>query len=155
MIEDIRKHDKNFNEDKFLSKVNQLYLMIIDAIKEDDLESIEYCVSQPFYRNLLNEYTDNTIGEDVTILDTKIVDTQLTGYFITIFVEVKSKWNDHIRDEIVTLTKFNDKNHPRTIAICPFCRHEVTSEDGNKCPSCGQITDMQNYDYLITRIEAK
>ena len=52
MIEDIRKHDENFNEDKFISKVNQLYLMIIDAIKNDEIESIEYCVSRPLYRKL-------------------------------------------------------------------------------------------------------
>lgn len=155
MIEDIRKHDKDFNENKFISKVNQLYLMIIDAIKEDDIESIEYCVSQPLYRELQSKYEDETIDEDVKILKTKLVDTQLTGYFITIMVEVKSKWDDQIKTQIVTLTKFNDKNHPRVIARCPFCRHEITSEDGNKCPSCGQITDMQNYDYLIMRVEDK
>lgn len=155
MIEDIRKHDENFNEDKFISKVNQLYLMIIDAIKNDEIESIEYCVSRPLYRKLYYTYEEYTINADVSILDTKIVDTKLTGYFITIMVELKLKWNDEIKYKIVTLSKYNNKNHPNVINMCPFCRHEITIDDGNKCPSCGQITDMQNYDYLITRIEEK
>ena len=155
MIEDIRAYDKDFTEEKFISKVNQLYLMIIDAIKEEDIESIEYCVSPPLYRQLLAKYEDYTIQDDVSILDTKIVDIQLTGYFITIIVEMKTKWNRKTKKKIITVTKYNNRNNPNVITICPFCRHEITREDGNKCPSCGQITDMQNYDYLITRIEEK
>ena len=155
MIEEIRKHDKDFNESKFISKVNRLYLMIIDAIKEGDIESIEYCVSPPFYRELLEKYLNDPIEEEISVLDTKIVDIKLTSFFITIIVELKTKWDNQTKTRLVTLTKFINKDDPMVIAECPFCRHEITVEDGNKCPSCGQITDMQNYDYVIMRIEEK
>ena len=57
--------------------------MIIDAIKEGDIESIEYCVSPPFYREILEKYLSmfmycSIAVPVVVVFGTLLLDTLLT-----------------------------------------------------------------------------
>ena len=62
MLEEIAKYDKDFLEGTFLTKVDHIFIMILDAIMDNDMSSVKHFLSENIYLTLQekNIYGDNT-----------------------------------------------------------------------------------------------
>ena len=57
--EEIIKYDASYNEAMFLSKVDHIFIMILDAIMDNDMSGVKHYLSDEIYQryeNLVNTY---------------------------------------------------------------------------------------------------
>ena len=55
MIEELEKLDKNFSEGTFLTKVDHIFIMILNGIMDNDMTSVKHYLSNEVYEKFLEE----------------------------------------------------------------------------------------------------
>ena len=59
MLNKVIEYDKNFNEALFLSKADHIFIMILNAILENDMTSVKHYLSDEVYKKfdaMINNY---------------------------------------------------------------------------------------------------
>ena len=57
--EELPKYDKNFDKSVFLSRIDHIYIMVLSAIMQNNLDSVRHYLSDEVslkFDNLINEY---------------------------------------------------------------------------------------------------
>ena len=176
MIEEIIKYDKDFTEATFLTKVDHIYMMMLDAIMDKNLDSAKHYLSSNVY-NQLNALVEDYINRNVTrvfnetnvktssivsyeVYEDRIsIKVNLTSRYMDFFVnedgEFISGTNDHRieKEHTLILTKKLNVKTLNEARPCPSCGHSLNINESGVCPYCNQIIDMSNYDYIVTFID--
>lgn len=177
MIEEIKKYDKEFNEDVFIGKVDRIFIMILDAIMERNILNIKHYINEEIYNRyteLVNSYNEKNvirIFDEMNVKSTKIenyevkdnciyVDVVLISRYMDYYIDAKtgdyiSGVNTHRIEEehkIRFVKKLNSKNLGVTIN-CPTCGNSLNVNDSGLCLFCKNVIDMSEYDYVIDEID--
>ncbi len=177
MTEEILKYDESFTEATFLTKVDHIYMMILNAIIDKDLNEVKHYLNENVY-NYIKTFVDDCINRDVTrIFDEMNVKTSsINNFYVTdnsinIVVNLTSRYMDYYLDSNgeylsgindyriekehrLVFTKKLDVKKLNEARRCPSCGHSLDINATGICPYCRQVIDMSNYDYILTEIDS-
>ena len=177
MINEILKYDEDFTEATFITKADHIYMMILNAIIDKDLNEVKHYLNENVY-NYVKSFVDDCINRDVTrIFDEMNVKTSRIDSFyvdengINIVVDLTSRYMDYYLDSNgeylsgindhriekqhrLVFTKKLDAKHLGEARRCTSCGHTLDVNATGECPYCKQVIDMSKYDYILTEIDS-
>lgn len=176
LIKKIVEEDKDFTEAKFKTKADNIYIQIFTAVMKQDLTRIKHFVSDEIYRELetkvINLQKQNLIqmyGE-LNVTDTNIVNIieneekfQIEVSLLTKYLDYKidkdSKklvsGNAEIRKEEFKKLIFTKVKNAKRLGIsrtCESCGANLDINSDGRCPYCGNIFKLENYDWVLKEI---
>ena len=171
----ITDYDKNYDEALFISKADHIFIMILDAIMDNDMNSVKHYLADDVYErfnNLVNQYKENNyirIFDEMNVKSTEILDSSYNNDSINIDVLITSRYMDYFLDNegefvsgnnehrietkhYITFTKSIGAKELNEARRCPSCGSTLDINNSGVCPYCKQIIEMKDYDYIITKI---
>lgn len=176
MLNKVIEYDKNFNEALFLSKADHIFIMILNAILENDMTSVKHYLSDEVYKKfdaMVNSYKEKGITrifDEMNVKQTKIVDTNIQDNKINITIDLTSRYMDYFIDENGNFVSGNnqsriEKNHRIVLTKdinakelkearrCNHCGKTLDINATGVCPYCKEVIDISMYDYIVTQID--
>ena len=176
MKEELIKVDPSYDESIFLSKVDHIFIMLLDAIMQRDLSPVKHYLSDEVYEKYNYMVTDylNTkkirLFDEMNVKSTDIRDINITENEITINVTLTSRYMDYFIDEEgnyisgikdhriektnhLVFTKKIGAKELKEVRRCPSCGATLDINHTGVCPYCKNTIDMSEYDYILTSIE--
>ena len=156
ILEEIHKHDPNFNADKFKSYAKDVFIKLQNAWTERDWEKIRAFESNELFEQhkaQLDGYIKNNqinVMERICVNWVRMISYEKTGGKEILSVTINSRMGDYIIDattkEVVRGNKFNEYTNTY---VMQFVRTEgvLTPESGDQvnttnCPNCGAPTKV-------------
>lgn len=176
-MDKIIKLDKNFNESMFITKVNNIFILLHTAIMMDDLNRVRHFISTELeikYERIIQEYNDNNLRkmyDELNVKTTNIKEIEIKDNKIIIKVDIVSRYmeyfinkttGDYISGENsrriekinhLVFEKTIDKNYQDIARICPGCGANINVNLNGQCDYCGTIFNTEDYDWILTSIE--
>ena len=175
-MDELLKADDTFNESMFISKVNNIMVMLHTSIMLNDLNRVRHFMSDDLekkYEGILNELNsknETQMYDEFNVKSTSISDINTDGNRIEIDVDVTLKYMDYIvnkdtgdfirgnnksRIEKNYLLKFvktiNKKYNGKTFE-CTNCGASLDINNTGMCPYCRKVFKAEDYDYILTEI---
>ena len=175
-VDQLMQEDSTFTESSFISKVDNIFIMLYSGIMFGNLERIKHKLSDKmvdYYQSIINDYNSRNIRRMFDELNVK--STTITGIYknnekYTIEVQLQSRYMDYFVDK--TTNSFISGNNSYRIEIsnhliftkrlnakvegstrkCPGCNANIDSNSNGKCPYCGTFYDTANYDWILEDI---
>ena len=100
----ITDYDKNYDEALFISKADHIFIMILDAIMDNDMNSVKHYLADDVYErfnNLVNQYKEKNytrIFDEMNVKSTNIIDCNILDDKINITVKLTSRYMDYFID---------------------------------------------------------
>ena len=167
----------NFNKDRFMSYVDNVFIKILHSIMLNKIETVNHFVSDSVY-NILKKRVDELENMNyIKMYDmTNVKESNITNYIETkdkyiIEVTLCSRYVEYIMDkntnEIISgddeyriektniLTFERNKNVKKSSIAkkCPTCGASIDVNNNGKCTYCGSIYDLENYDFILINWE--
>ncbi len=177
-INDLNIWDPSFNEESFIAKVDNIFIMLCSSIMEGNLERVRHRISDEVYNkynqyvSLLNTNNERQIYGEMNVKSTKFLNAYLEDdkYIINVLLisrymdyiidksslELKRGFNTH-RIEKNNYLRFSKKRITNKESIgrkCPGCGANIDANYSGKCEYCGTIYDAVNYDWILDSIES-
>ena len=175
-IDDLMREDSTFTEASFISKVDNIFIMLYSGIMFGNLERIKHKLSDKmvdYYQNIINDLNSKNLRHMFDELNVK--STMITGIYkdsekYTIEVLLISRYMDYFVDKItnkfvsgnnsyrievnnnLVFTKHLNAKVEGTTRKCPGCNSNIDSNSTGKCPYCGTFYDTANYDWILEDI---
>jgi predicted lipid-binding transport protein (Tim44 family) len=167
-----------FNEELFMNKVRVAFPAIQDAWMNKNLSQVRRWITDGVYQRFNAQFImmrlleqDNKLSR-IRINGMNLVEAEAQGKYFAVTVAIQFTMDD----------EFRSKNHPefderfsgdtateywtfiRKAGVpekdlyltnsCPGCGHELNKDGGevSKCPSCGSITYLGDYDWVLCEI---
>ena len=98
---DIRSIDKDFNEAMFITKVNNIFIMLYTSIMMDDLDRVRHFISDNLekkYELILKELKEKHLRQmydELNVKDTNITNIEIKDNKICINVKLISRYMDY------------------------------------------------------------
>lgn len=176
MIEEIIKADDTFSESTFLSNVDHIFIMILNAIENNNIEEVRHYLANDVYVNfndMVSEYKSKKIKrlfDEMNVKTSRITGNMITDNFITIEVVLVSRYMDYFVDENnnyisgvndkriekthkITLTKRRNAKHLEEARRCTYCGNILDLNNSGLCKFCRKPFKMEDYGYLVTYID--
>ena len=168
--------DPTFVESSFISKVDNIFIMLHSSVMLGNLERIKHKLSDELinrYQNLIDNFNANNIRQMYDELNVK--STMITGMYETeneyiIEVLLVSRYMDYLvrkdnnqfisgnnsyRTEKNNYLTFSKKKNAKVEGMtrkCPGCNANIDSNSSGKCSYCGTFYDTVNYDWILKDI---
>lgn len=176
-MDELLKIDTTFNEEMFISKVNNIYIMLCTAVMMNDLNRVRHFIGPELekkYESVLDDLNQKNLKqvynelnvktteiEDINILDDKIViKVLLISRYMDYLVnkdtsEYVSGVNDHRIEKInhLTFEKAIGSKYNSIVRKCPTCGASMDVNNSGECPYCKTIFDTEDHDYVLMSIE--
>lgn len=176
MIDDIKKNDETFNEAIFLSRVDHIFIMLLDSILENDVRNVKHYLSEEIFNkfnDLVNSYKQRNVTrifDETNVKSTEIIDSYVSNNMINVVVKLTSRYMDYIIDEngnyisgnntrriekehTIVFSKKLDSKELKEARRCIHCGKTLDINYSGICPYCKEPTDMSDFDYIITQID--
>lgn len=176
MIEDIIKADDTFSESTFLSNVDHIFIMILGAIQNNNIEDVRHYLANDVYvyfNNMVSEYKSKNITrlfDEMNVKTSRITGSMITDNFITVDVILVSRYMDYFINDKgkfvsginnrriekvhkITLTKRRNAKHLEEARHCTYCGNVLDLNSSGLCKFCRKPFKMEDYGYLITYID--
>lgn len=169
--------DKSFNEGMFISKVNNIFVMLHNAIMMDELDRVRHFISSDLetkYENIikeLNSKNEQQMYDEINVKNTFIRNVEIKDGYAYISVDIISRYMDYIvnkdtgkyirgtnthrvekTNHLVLCKKINVSYTGNTIK-CPYCGADIDVNANGKCSYCQKIFDAENHDWVLISIE--
>jgi len=178
-MEELLKIDPTFNEGMFITKVNNIFIMLHSAIMMDDLNRVRHFLSDDLekrYEKLLQSYNERNVRQmydELNVKTTTIKDIQINEDSVIIRVDIISRYMDYLVDKNTGkfISGYNDHRIEKINRLeltkkvgasnygvdkkCPGCGANINVNHSGKCPYCGTIFNTENYDWILTSIEVE
>lgn len=174
-MEDLLKVDSSFNENMFITKVNNIFIKLMNAIMFKDLDSVKHFINDELaskYKVIIDDLKSRGLTEvydELNVKDTFIRDIHINDEYIIINVDLLSRYmdyfidkdgnyisgiNDHRIEKLNRLTfmKRIDSKKDGIVRKCPACGSSIDVNSNGKCSYCGAIYNNEEYDYILTNI---
>lgn len=175
-MDELLKIDTSFNEGMFITRVNNIFIMLHSAIMMDDLDRVRHFISYDLekkYENILNELNNQNVRQmydELNVKNTKINEIIINDDKIIIKVTIVSRYMDYLVDK--TTSKFisginnrrvekinhlvfeknRDAKEYKIVRKCPRCGASVDINKSGICNYCRTVFDAENYDFILTSI---
>ena len=177
ILENLIKHDSDFSESKFKSKVENMFVQIKLSIVTGKIERIDHFVNDETYEKIklkVQEDKNNNriqIYDELNVADIQIVDIEELQDRFEIKVKVHSKsleyyidresrkyltGNKEVRTERytnITFSKFKNAQSYKVVRKCPTCGAVIDVNANGQCSYCHTIFNLEKYDWIITEME--
>lgn len=179
MLNELIKLDNTFSESKFLTKVDNIFVMLHISLMTNNLERVKHFISEDIYNefnkrlNKLNQDNQIQMFDELNVKSTEIENVEITDENFIINVKLTSRYMDYIIDKttkklingnntnrvqkenFLTFTKRRNSKEQGAIRKCPSCGANMDINNTGKCKYCGTIYNNSDYDYILTSIETK
>lgn len=175
-MDEIIKLDSSFNKAMFITKVNNIFIMLHTAIMLDDLDRVRHFISDDLeqkYEKLLNEHNSNNlrkIYDELNVKTTEIRNFKVQDDKLIINVVLVSRYMEYFlnkktgeyvsgdntkRIEKVNNLVFEKKigTNYKLVRQCPTCGASIDVNANGKCPYCRTIFNAEDYDWILTSID--
>ena len=175
-MNEIIKYDKDFDESVFLTKADHIFIMILDAIMDNDMSSVKHYLTDEIYNRyveMVNEYIEKgytRLFDEMNVKSTEITGVNFENDKINIIVNLVSRYMDYFVDDngdyvsginthriekshTIIFSKNLDAKKLNEARRCPSCGNSLNINNTGVCPYCNQTIDMSKYDYIITQID--
>lgn len=167
------------DRNEIIKKIDNMYVRIYTALMLDRLEEIDHFVSDDVYNklkeNLEEQKKKNIINmyDELNVKNTKILDIKETDDEIKVEVLLTSRYLDYMikrdtkefikgnkKDRIeiknyITLVKKKNAKEQQPVRKCPNCGSNMDINYSGKCIYCNSIYNLEDYDYVITKMEIR
>lgn len=175
-IDDLVREDSTFTESSFISKVDNLFIMLYSGIMLGSLERIKHKLSNNlinYYQGLINDLNsrnERQMFDELNVKSTSIMGIYKNSEKYSIEVMLVSRYMDYIVDKntnkilrgnnsyrveknnyLVFTKRLNAKVEGVT-RKCPGCNANIDSNNTGKCPYCGTFYDTANYDWILEEV---
>lgn len=173
MINDIINADKEFSESTFLSNVDHIFIMLLSAIENNDIESVKHYLANDIYvryKEMCDEYKSKGVKrlfDEKNVKTSRITGSMITDYFMTIDVTLVARYMDYFVDEKnryvsgenikriqktykLSLTKMRKHKNLGEIRHCPYCGNSLDLNNSGVCDYCRKSFNMEDFGYLVT-----
>ena len=170
------KIDDTFNESMFISKVNNIIVMLHTAVMLDDLDRVRHFISDDLekkYENILSELNskrETQMYDEFNVKSSKISDIKIDGNKIEIDVDVTLKYMDYIinketgdfirgnnksrieKNYLMKFVKVLNKKYNGITYECTNCGATLDINNSGVCPYCRKVFKAEDFDYILTEI---
>ena len=163
--------NSDFNSSIFISKVNNMMKLIYNSISLNKLDEVIQFMSDDLYNKLKEKIDNNTnnncrvIYDEVNVSseirgtqnmeDYSIISVQCNIKFLKYYVSLEdgsyiSGDRDNRLNKILNVTlKRKNSAIDSNVFKCLGCGFSMNITDGYKCPKCGRVFDLDEYDFII------
>lgn len=176
-MNELIKLDSSFNEGMFITKANNIFIMLHTAIMMDDLNRVRHFISTDLekkYESIIQEYNNNNIRkmyDELNVKTTSIKNIEIRDNKTIINVDVLSRYMDYFINKDtgdyvsgennrrveklnhLVFEKVIDNNYDKIARYCPGCGANIDVNSNGKCDYCGTIFNAEDYDWILTSIE--
>ena len=176
-MEELLKIDPSFNEGMFITKVNNIFIMLHSSIMTNDLDRVRHFISSDLeekYENIISELNKKNaiqMYDELNVKSTNIEDIIIEENKIIIKVELISRYMDYLIDKDTGnyISGINDRrveksnhlvfekmigaNYTKIDKKCPGCGANIDVNKNGKCEYCGTVFNAENYDWILTSID--
>ncbi len=169
-IGELAEKDSSFNSSIFTSKANNMVKKLYNATTLDQLDEVDHFASDSVFarfksrvseakannlRLIYDEVSVNTeikdISEDInSYMINCLVTTKYCKYYIDNTGKVVQGDNKN-RSTVIHNATFRKKKGASMpeVARCLGCGTPINVNENGKCPSCGRIFDLEEFDYYL------
>lgn len=175
-MDELIKIDPSFNEGMFITKVNNIFVMLHSSIMFGDLSRVRHFLSEEVaekYEKKLQELNAKNVRQmydELNVKTTTIKNIQIKEDCVIINVDITSRYMDYLIDKTTNkfISGYNDHriekiNHLEFTKLlnskaysiaskCPGCGANIDVNNHGKCDYCGTIFNAKNYDWILTSI---
>ena len=175
-MNELLKIDPTFNEGMFITKVNNIFVMLHTSIMTDNLERVKHFLSDEVYLKYedilkdLNARNVRQMYDELNVKETHIKNIEINDDCVIIKVDITSRYmdylvnkdsgkfisgyNDHRIEKInhLELTKKRNTSNYGMAKKCPGCGANIDVNNNGKCSYCGTIFNTEKYDWILTSI---
>ena len=175
-MKELLELDKNFNKEMFITKVNNIFIMLHTALMTDNLDRVRHYLSEELekhYENVLEEYNkrnEKVIYDELNVKNTEIKEVVIKDNLSTIYVDITSRYMEYITNKEtgeyikgnnckrvekkyhLVFQKGIDSNYNSVIRKCPTCGSSIDVNKTGKCPFCRNIFNAEDYDWILISI---
>ena len=173
----INDYDKTIDNGMFITKVDNIFVMLYTALMFNDLSRVDHKVSDEVMNQYQGQVDDckqknqrhmygqlNAKSTDIDNIEISedgdiLVDVTLVGRYLDYIIDLstgkKISGDDQTRIERVfkmKLKKSKDAKQLSESRHCPMCGQPADLSNTGKCVSCGQIFNLDEYDYILQSI---
>lgn len=173
MLDELKKLDTTFQEALFYSKVNNIFVLMLNAIMLSDMTGIESSLSSNMKEKIskqINELIKNNeiqMYDELNVKSTTITNVNITDDMFFIDVKLVSRYLDYKLDrntkeykygdkesriEIVNYLTFCEKRNHRDMSkafYCPNCGANVDYNYSGLCKYCNSQLPKEEYDWIL------
>ncbi len=177
MLDELKKLEPDFNESVFISKVNNIFVAMLNSIMFQDAsmsvtslgselkEEIARRIDALKSKNVIQMYGEMNVHDtkiiDVQILDDKyVIKVQIMSRYLDYLMDMVSKkkisGDDYTRVERANYLLFEEKrNHKKlgNVTECPFCGANIDYNYKGICEYCKKELPKEDYDWILTHWE--
>ena len=177
MFDELVELDSSFNQGMFITKVNNIFVMLHTAIMMDDLNRVRHFINddlEKHYEEVLKKLNDKNarqMYDELNVKTTEVKDIIIEGEKAIIKVDIVSRYMDYLIDkntgEFISgnrdrrVEKINHLTFEKNISAhyngivrkCSSCGASIDVNANGRCPYCGNIFKAEKYDWILTAIE--
>ena len=178
-MNELIKMDPTFNEAMFITKVNNIFVMLHSAVMMDNLDRVRHFLSDNVilkYEKILKDLNNRNVRQmydELNVKETHIRNIEIKEDCVIIKVEIISRYMDYLVDKSTGkfISGYNDhriekRNYLELTKMlgakaygldkkCPGCGANIDVNNRGKCDYCGTIFNTKNYDWILTSIEVE
>lgn len=167
--------DKSFIENEFLSKVNNIYVMLCTSMMTNHLERVKHFLSDKLYEikkseleelnneNIIKMYDELNVNASIIngeVLDDKfVIKVNMRAKYLDYTINKDTKefvsGNKNCRIETNKTLVFTKIRNFKTLGIvrqCPYCGASMDLNNTGECKFCKKTFDMKEYDWILEEI---
>lgn len=178
-LQKLIEEDSEFTESKFRSKVENEFIQIISAIMIGKIERIHHFVNEEVYKKIENRVNENLNNNRIEFFDEpNVANIELIKleeledrFALTVRVLFKSynyyvekstrkyiSGNKYEKDRSQTYYEiiFGKKKNAKklgNVRACNSCGANLDLNMNGKCPYCGSIFKLEDYDWIIIKMD--
>ena len=175
-IEDIQRIDSSFTESGFISKVDNIFIMLYSGVMLGNLERIKHKLTDELvnrYQGIIDNLNSQNIRQMYDELNVKsttitniyqneeeyLIDVLLVSRYMDYlvrkddnkFISGNNKYREE-RNNYLTFSKKKDFKMEGLTRKCPGCNANIDANSSGKCAYCGTFYDTVNYDWVLKDI---
>lgn len=176
-MNELIKYDSSFNEAMFITKSNNIFIMLYTSIMMDDLDRVRHFISAELeekYEAVLRELNSKNLRQMYDELNVKtntitgikienneaIINTTLVSRYMDYKID-KDSGEKVSGDDTKRIEKTNYLVFKKTLGNnyngidrkCPGCGANISVNTNGKCEYCGSIFNVENYDWILTSLD--
>ena len=168
-IRELEKRDSGFNSNIFISKANNMIKKLYNAVTLDELDTVDHFASDEVFNKFKKELemakaSNRKLTYNQVNISTEIKDIEEVDGMFKITCSVRCKYYKSYgisiedmdsRTEVYKKAIFCKRIGAERgeVARCSGCGMSLNINESGKCPNCGRIYELENYDYYLDYFE--
>lgn len=176
MINELIKHDTNFNEASFKSYIDNIFVKLLTSVMVDEIDKVKHFLSDTVY----NEYQEKIeklkkqqkiqMYDELNVKTSNISNIEITDNLFKITVNLTARYMDYQlssstgklingdntkRIEVpykLVFTKKRDFSQYDIVRKCKTCGATLSINTSGQCEFCKTIYNQSEYDYILESI---